>query len=1471
MSYKLTNIDIDSLQNFDQVSKQERELISEYEINTQFNTKKNFVEINFLSTDGTLILSDSGYNNYKILREVHSSEPNESSAITVSPIDDIKAYLLDGNNVKVLYNFLNNLFTDLNSNDDFIVKEISGDRTELRLKALDLSEDEVRQGVSNISNALENNNYFSEFSIYLQNNTFLTATNIKLSQKDGETYIDIKLYNSAPESIDLNKKVSIVEEIANPVAFLAEFKTEPVKEKQERLRGPNFSIEVEEESNEQSQYLNFDELFSTPSNNSTKQINSLLKEKSAELSINYKEFEDFINFSSAEERLLNFKYKLQLIEKYEENINALNQGTVGDLVNSVDFYQTKIDGIVENFDHYERHLYYSNDNSAWPKTDTSLPYTNAKHDSTQAINWFDEVLSEARIFDNTNFNILTNTVPTYLKDSGENDPYITFVHMIAHHFDNLWIYTKAVSDKYDNDNRVNKGVSKDLIEEVLKNFGIKLYSNSRSIEDLFRYFTVDSYDPNGEVINETEIVGDSISQKDYYKEIYKRIYHNLPLLLKAKGTERGVRALINCFGIPSEILSIKLYGGDDNTSDKFLGEDVISKSSLDKIRLNNTGTIVEGNTLSQYTSIQKGNKNFTNDSHKAEIGFSPTDNLNEYIKGNLDITFNIDNYIGDPRSDSNTKYPDLERLYKEVVPSVDKINIKEYVRLLKFFDNTLFKMVEDFLPARTVTNTGLVIKPHVLNRSVTPDVGVGFTQDFITGSVETGFATGSDGGAYSNGKNEYSTNHKNYVQTPNGKIVKSWRGANGHTQYHRSGSEAKFDGELKNSEIEVTNGELNEDNPFKQIRYYDVVYDMRFLSYVPAGLCQIYTKQDPTIFKETDNTVNLTSVDLTDVFGGYTSAYKLFITGSSGTVKEVTSDSDAYDITVDVPTSNNYGTVGISVRRDDIDTPPPENPDGTECVLSASIQVIHCKLSADQSQIDLLNPVNQFTAVDLTAYTNGLNVNTNRTFYEVKSDNTTQEITTPSSYKVIDNTRSDYSNLVIRVTDNVDTNCTTDLTFQYTTCPLDIVDNISPTRSYTLKARDAGTASQRNLWNETNEPVNGVGYYLPDFFTLPTSKDPRDRTGGTTDSQYDYARYFTEIYRKGYTSISGDTSSQYTLLGTIYSNYSGNQGETTYDGLESSLANYNPAFITVNDTQSLDSFTYFRTSYFVPTNYNDILAKQGTFSQNSTYVKGSYLHDNVLLKDKDLDAGADSFFNENMYEAALVDGSYPGLPTIEQVKNDFDNGPYSFAIRLGLELGNPDKNCRKISDYIDITNYPDYQEQVIIVTGAMFGNGSAEEFFEGSTNGEQCEIKLTRILPKDPSKETLWEYAHEDDLTSNNFKGTMQLMTEAGSGTNENAKNIWNQIANAGQVNALIIRLTGLQKITKDCPDTYTETNEGSFTNQNSPAGYIQVDPKNTTGTMINPTGDLTQQAMICYTYNSYNQSTGEQPDETQPNIQPAP
>jgi hypothetical protein len=47
-------------------------------------------------------------------------------------------------------------------------------------------------------------------------------------------------------------------------------------------------------------------------------------------------------------------------------------------------------------------------------------------------------------------------------------------------------------------------------------------------------------------------------------------------------------------------------------------------------------------------------------------------------------------------------------------------NLVDFFRLIKFFDNSLFKMIKDFVPARTSLASGIIVKQHILERNKVP-------------------------------------------------------------------------------------------------------------------------------------------------------------------------------------------------------------------------------------------------------------------------------------------------------------------------------------------------------------------------------------------------------------------------------------------------------------------------------------------------------------------------------------------------------------------------------------------------------------------------------------------------------------------------------------------------------------------------------------------------------------------------------
>ena len=79
----------------------------------------------------------------------------------------------------------------------------------------------------------------------------------------------------------------------------------------------------------------------------------------------------------------------------------------------------------------------------------------------------------------------------------------------------------------------------------------------------------------------------------------------------------------------------------------------------------------------------------------------------------------MDDYIGDPTHQSLAEYPDLEELkltYFQKYLNSYRQNMFDYIKLIQYIDHTLFKVIEQFVPAKANLKTGLLVEPHYLER-----------------------------------------------------------------------------------------------------------------------------------------------------------------------------------------------------------------------------------------------------------------------------------------------------------------------------------------------------------------------------------------------------------------------------------------------------------------------------------------------------------------------------------------------------------------------------------------------------------------------------------------------------------------------------------------------------------------------------------------------------------------------------------
>jgi hypothetical protein len=561
-------------------------LLNALEVNSEFGNPEDKIEIHIIGPNEEIIESVYDFRNYKITNTVQDT--SLFNQLELDPKSDLESFGYFSGQYDVNYNFYRQLFLSSYTSNYFI-SEISSDRTEIKITNNDISYTELGQSYLNYIATRNSRNFYSDFILNFGSNDTYIAVNIALDNVNTSIpSLYIKLYEPLPAEIGIKDTLWLVESISEPYSFRVN--TDFIAEDTNTtipLKGPNINIDLNDKINLTTPYLNLSNLLNNSSTSSYQQLQSWLDEKSIEITIDYTDFSNFVHFSSAVERLDNFKYKLSQIQSLQADINALssiNPLTGPTYINSNKaILQDKLDTLIQKLDGYEYYLYFETGSKAWPKINGVKPYINAGVTDPQAKTWFGsadensnyyggEILS-AFNFDASNKNYIWNNLPDYIKADPQNANLELFTSMLGQHYDYIWTYIKDITDIQVADNRLDFGISKDLVADTLRSFGIKLYTNSRNQDDIYSSLlginAEGSFLPStGSYLINNYVTASqyTIPDNDIVRETYKRIYHNMPYLLKTRGTRAGLRALINCFGIPETILKVREYGGLDKDS-----------------------------------------------------------------------------------------------------------------------------------------------------------------------------------------------------------------------------------------------------------------------------------------------------------------------------------------------------------------------------------------------------------------------------------------------------------------------------------------------------------------------------------------------------------------------------------------------------------------------------------------------------------------------------------------------------------------------------------------------------------------------------------------------------------------------------------------------------------------------------------------------------------------------------------------
>jgi hypothetical protein len=743
---------VGSILNTEELSRYNSEdtsLLSSRLIQENFGQQNDYIEYFIYDAGGNLLNINYNYKNFKLpptyglnpapyedavgVVSNYTQSISTLPIIEIDPVSDLQALGYSSGEFKVQYNFFSNQVSDPSAG--LFLKEISADRTELRVGSTILTNEQIESGSLTLMNQMSGSSYFVDFLINFGNNVQVLAVNVALNKVETGYEILFKLYQPLPDNIQEKISLWVVEEKVNPYSFDINLDKLILPPPIPQLRGPNFGINIPNQNNVATSYQTYTSLINSVQNVSTssyQQLLSLITSQSIDINVDYTDYNNFIFFSSAKQRLVNFYGKIKQIEDYNSLISTYtpNVSTTSSLSFEITSSKNAINTIISQFDGYEYYLYFESSSYTWPKTNSSLPYIQAS--TSSANSWYEAATGSAESYDNDNSNYIVNTLPSFIKDDTNNEQYITFVDMVGHYFDNVWIFLQAVTDINLANNNLEQGISKDLVYYQLQSLGTKLYNqygDSDNVTFLVGQSGSATWDNN---FTSTGSYLNTIPRKDLLAESYKRIYHNLPLLLKTKGTTYGLQTLVSTFGITGSTLQVKEYGGDTKAG-------LLDEFNNDKVRI--VSNTITGSVLSPFISLQSyptSSTQFrTNDLHYVDISFSPQEKIDIFasasIAASASATWSLDDFIGDPRTQYSSSYPTLEverqKYYSPLTASIvpfsssvgtEYINATDYnsfIRLIQFFDNSLFKMLQDFVPARANLSTGITIASPVLERN----------------------------------------------------------------------------------------------------------------------------------------------------------------------------------------------------------------------------------------------------------------------------------------------------------------------------------------------------------------------------------------------------------------------------------------------------------------------------------------------------------------------------------------------------------------------------------------------------------------------------------------------------------------------------------------------------------------------------------------------------------------------------------
>jgi hypothetical protein len=344
-------------------------------------------------------------------------------------------------------------------------------------------------------------------------------------------------------------------------------------------------------------------------------------------------------------------------------------------------------------------------------------YTNIRKDTIGKlivqtdIDFVNTMLEDATDYDTANSFKAQDLIPQHLLLIDENDVLRKFLHVIGYNFDQVQLsalqLSKQLHTNYTDYNKYAKG--SELHVAGLLGFNL---IDGQFEKTLAQYLLRDNLAGNLKAVTE---------------QIWNRLLNNLPYIYKTKGTRESIKAILNCFGVSSDMVRIDEFAYTFRPIQQVVNIDSVTSTEYVLGEFTDNSKIKVGAKPDHLLNI-----------NKIGLSFNPVDEIDKDILNTL-APIDVGTLVSYPDIyyPHTTKYPLLTALATTYF--INKTyDFNTFIRFVEDFDRGLFGTIRQIIPARSVlVNEGITIRSHLLERTRLTDGKLfGYTDIEQKGTVD---------------------------------------------------------------------------------------------------------------------------------------------------------------------------------------------------------------------------------------------------------------------------------------------------------------------------------------------------------------------------------------------------------------------------------------------------------------------------------------------------------------------------------------------------------------------------------------------------------------------------------------------------------------------------------------------------------------------------------------------------------------